>query len=843
MLQEKVKKNIATFNSSIYFFIFDKDKELVEEVDSLDDKLVNIVFYDNNPFETKLLLQKKSLHLPQLIYCQMDEPNTQEEFLSFPLLDLLVAGKVIRLDDTSDIIEDLNWRPQHKNLAEKYKYELKYKYVNEIVKTLDRDRLTEASIIRALFSAWLGATRLMREEWILGKLLIRPFTNPEDFNTFINKIHKYELQHNLKELIRNYFSREPEDFSTESISRLLDIMKYNCILMNTPEVSKHDPYQKIRITEFTRTEKLNNFREYLFNDADFRDEVPAIFLENSLKVKEEVIFREYGLKTSYYLKTPGLIWQILIELAKMWEKDPDKILKEIPELKKDIVAGSETDLASGHIYYASSVVAGIESVKNLVLDKPEEYLANYTGEWYKIDQDYRQAIRYFMKLNLEDVQKNLDFFTIHNRLNERYNQFLGQLNKEWLKCWSSKDFLLDNKKVQYQSEFFKREVEGRDVKVAVIISDGLRYEVGRELLNTLHKDSRNMAEMRWQFSSLPSVTSVGMANLLPAKERILDLENVLIDGENTKTTEQRRAILKKSVPEADAYLFKDVVNLTQKDGREIFSSPLVYIYHNRIDEQGDKSKTEQNTSEAVDKSVEELGKFIKKLHSSYFVNRVLITADHGFLYTYQLPPEKDLEQVKVENLVEKDSRFLLVSKGEQEPLGYKIPVEKVSPFTEKIDIIIPEGINRYRIQGAGKRYVHGGASLQEMVVPVIESIRKRRDITSKVNVIIPAKNMRIISNVLRLKLYQENPVSAREKDRTLKIGIYRNNELVSDEKEIILDSASENITERQHEIMLNLKPGLDSSGILTLKIFDAEDELNPLFESKVMNESSINPDF
>ncbi|MBE0654899.1 MAG: PglZ domain-containing protein, partial [Bacteroidales bacterium] len=268
-----------------------------------------------------------------------------------------------------------------------------------------------------------------------------------------------------------------------------------------------------------------------------------------------------------------------------------------------------------------------------------------------------------------------------------------------------------------------------------------------------------------------------------------------------------------------------------------------YIYHNRIDDQGDKIKTEQNTCESVEKTIEELSKFIKKLHSSYFVNRVIITADHGFLYTYELPQEKDLEKVEMESLLAKDSRFLLAKPGEHEALGYAIPLSRVSPFNEKLEIIIPEGINRYRVPGAGKRYVHGGASLQELVVPVIESIRRRKEVSRKVDIMVPARNLRIVSNVLRLKVFQNSPVSATEKEIQIRAGIFRNNELVSDEKEMLMNSVSQNPSERMHDIILNLRPGLETTGILYLRIYDVEDSLNPLYEMKVVNESSISSDF
>jgi hypothetical protein len=53
-------------------------------------------------------------------------------------------------------------------------------------------------------------------------------------------------------------------------------------------------------------------------------------------------------------------------------------------------------------------------------------------------------------------------------------------------------------------------------------------------------------------------------------------------------------------------------------------------------------------------------------------------------------------------------------------------------FNDNVFVTIPHSVNRYRKQGVGHQFVHGGGSLQEVVVPVIESSRKREEVVTKV---------------------------------------------------------------------------------------------------------------
>ena len=51
-----------------------------------------------------------------------------------------------------------------------------------------------------------------------------------------------------------------------------------------------------------------------------------------------------------------------------------------------------------------------------------------------------------------------------------------------------------------------------------------------------------------------------------------------------------------------------------------------------------------------------------------------------------------------------------------------------------LEVQIPKSIHRLRLAGGGSRFVHGGATLQEIVVPVLAVNKKRKSDTRLVNV-------------------------------------------------------------------------------------------------------------
>jgi hypothetical protein len=124
---------------------------------------------------------------------------------------------------------------------------------------------------------------------------------------------------------------------------------------------------------------------------------------------------------------------------------------------------------------------------------------------------------------------------------------------------------------------------------------------------------------------------------------------------------------------------------------------------------------------------------------------------------------------------------------------------------------IPKSINRLRLQGSASRFVHGGATLQELVIPVIKINKKRQSDLSVVEVdILRGTNSMITSGQLAVVLYQAQAVTEKIQGRTLRAGIYTQaGDLISDSHELMFDLTSENPRDRELQVRFVLSRKAD----------------------------------
>ena len=119
---------------------------------------------------------------------------------------------------------------------------------------------------------------------------------------------------------------------------------------------------------------------------------------------------------------------------------------------------------------------------------------------------------------------------------------------------------------------------------------------------------------------------------------------------------------------------------------------------------------------------------------------------------------------------------------------------------------IPKSINRVRLKGSGSRFVHGGATLQEVVIPVITVNKKRQSDVGKVEVeLIGGGGKTITTGQLAVVLYQTEAVTEKRHPRKLRAGLYSlAGEAISDTHELTFDHASENPRDREVAVRLIL---------------------------------------
>ena len=370
--------------------------------------------------------------------------------------------------------------------------------------------------------------------------------------------------------------------------------------------------------------------------------------------------------------------------------------------------------------------------------------------------------------------------------------------------------------VENQYGFFARHVgpwlrEADNRRAFVIISDAMRYEAAEELAGVLNGTYRVEARLSSQLGVLPSYTALGMASLLPHSKLEYTVKgDVLADGKPTASLEQRNEIL--SAHGGMAVKADTLLSMKKEDGREFIAGKrLVYIYHDEIDARGDKAATEGDTFEAVRKTIQELAELVLYVVNNLNGNYVVITADHGFLFTETVPGDPDRSRLedKPAGTVIAKKRYLLGYDLPPNEQAWRGDTDVTAAAGGGMQFWVPKGNNRFHFTG-GARFVHGGAMLQEIVVPVIKvkhlKDKGRREKTRSKHVAVQVLGTahKITTPRHRFNLLQMEPVSERVKPVTLKIAVYEGDEPVTTIETVTFDSTSSNLDERQKPVILTL---------------------------------------
>ena len=389
------------------------------------------------------------------------------------------------------------------------------------------------------------------------------------------------------------------------------------------------------------------------------------------------------------------------------------------------------------------------------------------------------------------------------KVNDRFQSFVDATD-----TWKAQNIPLQRK---FFHEWVWKFFLSRSNKVCVIISDAMRYEVGRELLDCIQREDRYEARISHALCMLPSYTQLGMAALLPNKELGFSgdsADTVLVDGIRSGGISGRRKILEKeSSGRATALKAEEVTKMKKDDCRALVrDNDVIYVYHDRIDAAGDSTDSEHRVFEEVENTLKELVQLIKKLAGAN-ANNLLVTSDHGFIYQDRAIEESDFSgsEVKGDEIWVRKRRFA-VGRGLSENKALRKFTSVELGLAGDAEVQIPKSINRFRLRGSGSRFVHGGASLQEIVIPILRINKKRKSDTESVEVdILSGESSIITSGQLGVILYQRTAVTDKIRPRTLRAGIYTEaGELISDSHDLIFDLASENPREREREVRFAL---------------------------------------
>ena len=840
MLQDKIISYFQRNPKLKVLFFFDPDGTSLSEVKELMLDEVRVKYFQQDWFNAKLELNALQDNEKVFFYLPMASPQSQTDFENFPLLGLLKANKELKMDDVAAFMEEYHLQPHQLGLVRRYMKELQFHKTQNILKPfLNAAGFDERNVHQGLFCAFLDFGKMEDWDTIFVRLLSYTLPNREsELKRFLKKTSDLGLLDVLNKKVRLYFDCTLSSADSSEIIDLVKRLKYNAIVQGLV-VNEADPYKALKVNNTDSLEAMNRLREMGFTHPTMGTPFAGAWELNGSPILESKLIDLYGVDAEYIYQTDALKWEMIKRVLSQppgnWS-EAEKKLEQISVLTQEEGVLKNT---LAFLRYSIGVLSKINRVSSFILDKPEHYLKRYTEDFFLIDYYYRKGVLFFRNLEMGETPIEGDLEILKQKVENQYARFTYTLNHEWLACLRAVGYDYKKIKAQKQYDFFQNYVAPLKQKVAVIISDALRYEVAHELVNELHKDDKNVSDLSFQLASIPSETSFGMANLLPGKSYVYDGE-IKIDGEKTIST-NRDKILKKHSPAYQAVSFENILNGTKSSNRDLFKAEVVYIYHDTIDKEG-HSGNERKTFNASQEAIAELTRMVKNIQGGFNVNKVIVTSDHGFIYNDSDIDEADKNQMEDCTMTEASARNYITNEDPEISMGHKISLFKTTKYQEAFQVIIPDSVNRFKKPGSRYRFTHGGGSLQELVVPVIVSSRKEEKIQRKVNTMLLSRNLSVVSNNLKIQLVQENPLSAKEKERTVVIAMYSNDEVVSNKVQLLLNSTNELPSERIFTVSLSLNTKVAET-LLKLKIYDKDDLLNPLMEEIVKNNTLIERDF
>lgn len=783
-------------------FWYDEESGFTEYIDELNLENARILkLTENNFFYTRYEIEKVDTASNILIYTNMQKPKYKENYLldiykysmEFSTERTIVTMRDFNVDDVSLIKTFKEYKTFFEN-KERYNRLKKYNIKN----------FTEESLHIAILSA-LCKLQVPNFEEVLRILFkellndetkyyetIEKFGNIDAFWSIVEKRYGYELERKLDKLIifmmLTYTSDMLDTNIDKSWTNYISPKKTDCIVF---------------INQFMRN-----------------SEYKEIFDKLSEKVEQSIKLKEFisKLHIEKYIICDTFKYfdeSIINNLVEMINSDANEFEKYLSIIRHR----QPLHFYNEYKNYYEAIKNALELLKikdsleygireQNPTDMINKYYKDDVNGYYLIDKAYRKFYVAFDSLSNKDL-----LIALRDKIEHIYsNWYLDELSIKWSNSLSENlngDWRIPS--ILPQKMFYSSFVETHTMKnerVFVIISDGLRYESAKELNEILNNEKKGSADITAMLGSLPSITKLGMASLLPNKKISMENDSVYIDDINTQGTENREKILKAKNKDSIAITYNNIKDLSTKELRELFNGKkVIYIYHNTIDAVGDDAKTERNVFDAVEDTFIEIKTMIDQLVNRVSATNIYITSDHGFLYKRGSLDKSDKISINSDNSYGR--RYSLSNKKEEQIGVLTFSMDYILGKDSNMYVNCPKGEIRFAKQGAGANYVHGGASLQEVIVPVIKYKNSRvqgDNIPDKVDVELQSTNKKITTNEPYITFFQRDKVGDKKLPRTLKV--YLENEYgekVSSEGVIVADSTSSNIEDRLYKVKLTLK--------------------------------------
>lgn len=819
LLKERIEDELYKKNKprTVVFWYDEQGEHTVESLkEELADQPIHVrALTSNNFFSLKIEIETEKKDESFLLYAKFAKPEKEKNYL----LDMELYGTDFKADTTALFAEQLQvsdalLREMMQKYPEFFKSAERKEKLKKVLKPQASEREFEYAMLAVLTGAQVADMDKIAQNLLMAglhkgsnelyKSIAKRFSKEQLFillgQYFGVHVEAYTLQHLMEHILYAHFQRYAQ-FEDATLQKKYETTRANASALfvddwlQTKDREVLEQYMQEIEGTFSIVELLNDRPIEHYADISTFPVIDVLLIE---KLTTELLHQTANLEE----------WKEILQnrLNMHWANRNERIRR----LLKVLV-------------YAVDLTMHKTLLKQY--DTRIPLYVQYASNLYLIDQAYRRFIVGYMQLENREVLDELA-----EKLTNWYeNKYLSKVAEET-------NYTLEQEelgKLPKQATFYKENIEPimqkESTRVFVIISDALRFEAGAELRERLDARANGSATISPLVANMPTYTQLGMASLLPHKKlTIAPNGTVLADGEPTNGLTNRIKILQKSEPEAIALRFDEISSWSRATADEqLKGKRLVYVYHDVIDAAGDSVKSERETYVAVERAMDDLAKLVDLL-SRWQAKRIFITADHGFLY--QNSKVENAEKVaSVEGDKFDGNRRFVIGQNLVAGAGAIVVPENFTTL-QGAEKAIAKGINRF-VGGGGLQFVHGGATPQEVITPLIDYRRTSQATPVEISVAMPS---RVIKNFrVEVPMYQEQSISTEFMAHTVRFAFYLDGERISNEIDYMFNMQGQN-HERTTKLVFDLTEQYYKAGQkCTLKMATVEgNKVTPYSEAE-----------
>lgn len=657
----------------------------------------------------------------------------KEEEIQNKLIDFIKRSEEGRIKDITIqkllecIEEDLKW---NENINQFNISDIKTKF-EELVyyrKLFRKKNIEKYETNKIVISALLGLDSTQVKDEVDCYLYYR------DIRVVYGTLANLKYRTNLKELLYNVFF---ECGSLMANVVKLDIFEefnqliWTCCALNTFDRLSKENIRAVLEDNFTKIEALQSHLEEL---VDFTNRIgkkdKKYYIQKKdwaeqliLKAKIDVLSNEYSYKDVLREGKGSLI--SVIESIKSALKDFNlEGIKKVYKYTLDNLFELQV-IIEDNVSYKTENINKLMQFYAIVIDlfKKIEYaekqsmftndLNSYT-EWELLYKNYLYDLQYKLSqiryLDNQDVVEKFRYQLVDKRINNLLNHYRKQFAEFLQKNYSSW------KETPYG---ISRPVLNSDIqtlinldneKIFILVFDGMRYDAWEYIVKPYFEKIFTGKNLKYKssFALLPSITSISReviySNIL---KNYKDDAVYLTKSESMKNENE----LKESILQ-NKKINVLVFNMFDKDGHK--ATEDFYVFY-------DKQR------KVFENRISELVKMIPEEANIY------ITSDHGLMRVDENENMKDIEQIR--NI---KPRYLEADKYFE--LEGCINVQ-VGDSLDLIGTTLLAYDNKSYFVGGGEKdfYTHGGASLEEVIVPFVlaeTKVSKKQSTSKEENIVV-----------------------------------------------------------------------------------------------------------